>query len=148
MPWTILLWSGLAATLLMSWLFAAAYWAGITALQPGRLFGCSLLPHAPAPIATAAGRLLHFGFGVAVFPLGYALAFAWIGAAEAANGLLLGAAHGALVAAAVGLVPPERRCVAPGPFGIRLGPATPLVIVLAHMAYGALLGYVYVVPGT
>lgn len=147
MPWTILLWAGLAATLLTSWLFAAAYWAGVTRLQPARLLGCLLLPAAPAPLATTIGRLLHLALGVAVFPLAYALAFAWIGAAEVANGALLGAAHGAIVAAALGSLARGGRCVATGPLGIRLGAATPLVVLLGHMAYGALLGYVYVVPG-
>jgi hypothetical protein len=147
-----MLWGGLTATLVVTWLGALATWNGLTGLRPGRLLGCLLLRD-PAAWGTALlGGALHLLLGTVVFPAGYVALFEWLDRADAPLGLLLGAAHGVLAGAALPLLARRSRCARagdapdPGLFGHRLGAATPLGLLVVHLLYGGLLGYVYVVP--
>ncbi len=147
--WTLLAWSGLAATLAVTWVAAVAAGSGITRLRPARLLGCLVVAR-PRWLSAAVGLGLHLGLGTFVFPAGYALVFARAGRADAGLGILLGGLHALAAGAALPWLARGARCapdgVHPGFFGRNLGAATPIAIVLAHVLYGGLLGYVYVVP--
>jgi hypothetical protein len=101
------------------------------------------------------GFVLHFMFGL-LFALAYALAFAAIGHAGWLSGMLLGIVHAlfagtVLVNVMLPLVHPRigtpftaadstPLLEAPGFMLLNYGRATPVMTVLAHMAYGAIVG--------
>lgn len=143
---------GLAATAALSALLIAAQLTGGTRLDLPLLLG-TLLTEDPDR-ARAVGFGLHLGFGQ-LFALGYAAGFAALGTASwqlgAAFGLLhAGIALVALVPLLAGVHPRiaseraglETRTVLepPGLLGLHYGLQTPLVTLLAHLAYGAVLG--------
>lgn len=146
--WTLLLWSGFTATLAVTWLDGVACAYGLTRLRAPRLLGC-LVVERPRWLGASAGLLLHFLLGTLAFPAAYAVVFTRLGRADAGMGMLLGGIHGLAAGASLPWLARAGRCSpegGPGLFGRRLGVATPLGIVLAHIVYGGLLGYVYVVP--
>lgn len=117
------------------------------------MLGCILLPGPARLLTRAAGTALYLVAGVALLPAAYALAFEALRQADAVAGLLLGGLHA--TAAGVGLAAVGRitRCPrdagisSPGLFGWRLGAFTPPGLVVAHLFYGAFLGFVYAGPG-
>jgi hypothetical protein len=105
--------------------------------------------------AKAIGYLLHFGFGLA-FSLGYFAIFLAIGRAGWLLGALLGVLHAAFAATAlVNVLLPvvhprmgdattsaDRVALleTPGFLMLNYGAATPVVMLVAHIAYGAIVG--------
>ena len=105
--------------------------------------------------ARTIGFALHFGFGL-LFALAYALVFAVTGHAGWLSGMLLGLVHAlfagtVLVNVLLPLVHPRigtpftaadsaPLVEAPGFMLLNYGRATPVMTVLAHMAYGAIVG--------
>ena len=87
-----------------------------------------------------------------LLPALYAVAFEALRRADALTGLLLGVPHAALAGLGLAAAGRSRHCARaitpwpPGLFGWRFGVFTPLAFVVAHLFYGALLGFVYVVP--
>ncbi len=133
---------------MVSWLAAFAYWRGLTRLRPAATLGALLLRGRSARgLRALVGTCAHFLLGTLAFPALYALVFDLAGRADVALGALAGAAHGILA----GLVLPlawraARQEGGAGLCGWRLGTATPLGLVVAHVLYGVLLGYIYVAP--
>ncbi len=90
--------------------------------------------------------------GTALLPALYATAFEALRRADALTGLLLGIPHAALAGLGLAAAGRSSRCARviapwpPGLFGWRFGAFTPPALVVAHLFYGALLGFVYVVP--
>ena len=105
--------------------------------------------------AKAMGYLLHFGFGL-VFALGYFALFLAIGRAGWLLGAALGVLHAAFAATAlVNVLLPvihprmgdattaaDRVALleTPGFLMLNYGAATPVVMLVAHIAYGAIVG--------
>ena len=105
--------------------------------------------------AKAMGYLLHFGFGL-LFAVGYYLVFFIIGTSGWLLGAVLGLAHGlfagtALVNILLPAIHPRMGkpwtdasssplVEAPGFLMLNYGRATPLVSMVAHVAYGAIVG--------
>jgi hypothetical protein len=105
--------------------------------------------------ARTIGFALHFAFGL-LFALGYGAVFAVIGHAGWLPGMLLGIVHAlfagtVLVNVLLPLVHPRigtpftaadsaPLLEAPGFMLLNYGRATPVMTVLAHMAYGAIVG--------
>jgi hypothetical protein len=105
--------------------------------------------------AKAAGYLLHFVFGL-VFALVYYLVFRAIGEASWWLGALLGLAHGvfaatALVSVLLPVVHPRMGTTAtaadanpllepPGFLLLNYGASTPLLTLIVHLIYGAIVG--------
>jgi hypothetical protein len=155
---SILLW-GFFATLLMTTLMSASQGLGLTRMAMPFLLGSMVTPDRNR--ANVAGFAFHFANGFA-FAILYALAFEswrfaawWLGAA-------LGLLHGFVVLATVlPLLPcfhprmatedygpdPTRQLEPPGFLGLNYGRRTPLVTLLAHVLYGAILGGLYQVTG-
>jgi hypothetical protein len=116
--WPLLLWSALAATLICVWML------GVLMPEAGA--------RALAPRAGRAPRAQALLLGVLVYPLFYALAFQLLREANLLVGAGLGVGH-ALLLAVIAL--PNQ---VPAPAAVQRA--------LAVIAYGALLGFVYVTP--
>lgn len=143
---------GLASTTGLTAVMMLAQLAGRTRLDLPMILG--LVVTDDPDRARAAGFLIHlaFGQGFAVF---YAAGFAALERAGWLLGALFGLAHavvalGVLVPLLPGLHPrmsssragPDSTAVLepPGPLALHYGTATPLVAILAHIAFGVVLG--------
>jgi hypothetical protein len=146
--WQELLWSGFVATTLA----AVAVWIprsfALTRLDPTVQLGCLVLSDPRDPRTQTLGIVLLFALGTGLFPLVYGWLLATLGGPTLVRGLLVGGAHGALAVLALpafgflsacsraGLYPQ------PGAFGLNWGPATPVVAILGHMIYGAVIAVI------
>lgn len=105
--------------------------------------------------AKAIGYVLHFGFGF-LFALGYLWIFVALGTSGWLLGAILGLAHGlfactALVNVLLPVIHPrmgtpftaagsEALLEPPGFLMLNYGRSTPLITLVAHVAYGAIVG--------
>jgi hypothetical protein len=143
---------GLVATTALTAVMITAQLAGLTRLDLPLLLG-TIVTEDPDR-ARVAGFFIHLGIGQG-FAFGYALGFALLDRATWWLGGLLGLLHAgvaltALVPLLAGVHPrvaSERagpRSTAalepPGLAGLNYGAQTPLVAVIAHLAYGIALG--------
>lgn len=143
---------GLVATTGLTAVMIAAQMAGLSRLDLPLMLG-TVVTEDPDK-ARVAGFAIHLVIGQG-FGLVYAAGFAALGQASWWLGAVFGLAH-AVIALTV-LVPllpgvhprmageragPESRAVLepPGLAGLAYGPQTPAVTVLAHLAYGTVLG--------
>jgi hypothetical protein len=143
---------GLLATTLLTGVMITAQLAGLTRLDLPLVLG-AIVTEDPDR-ARVAGFLVHLVVGQG-FALGYAATFALLGGATWWGGGLLGLLHGGVALAVLlpllpGIHPrmaspragPATSAVLepPGLFALNYGVETPLVAVVAHLAYGTLLG--------
>jgi hypothetical protein len=152
---SILLW-GFAATLILTTLTIASQSLGLTRLDMPFIVGTMVT--ADRDRAKVIGYALHLfnGWIVAVV---YALFFENVHAATWWFGALLGAVQGLVVVVVIlpllpGIHPrmvsdywgpePTRLLEPPGFLSKNYGRATPLIIILVHTVYGAILGTFYV----
>ena len=146
MSWPLLVWSGLIALLVSTWLLMLLRKLEVTKYLPRAYWSCGLFGATGNGALVFAG-LLRMTLMITGFPVIYALIFTRLHDASALNGALIGLAHGFVAGAVLPLA--ARRCggaMAPGLLGWRLGKATPVVLLAVHALYGAVLGYVYVMP--
>lgn len=144
--WPLLVWSGLTAMVLSSWVLMALRQVGATSYLPRAYWSCALFGRTGDFALLLAGLVRTLAL-IAVFPIAYAIAFAWVGRAEALTGVVGGLVHGLIAGLLLPLA--ASRCAgtrAPGLMGWNLGRATPLVLLFVHAFYGAVLAYVYVSP--
>jgi hypothetical protein len=143
---------GLMATTGLTGVMISAQLVGLTRLDLPLILG-TIVTEDPDR-ARLAGFFIHLAIGQA-FALGYAAMFYLLGGATWWAGALLGLVHGGVaLAVLVPLLPgnhprmaspragPATRSVLepPGLFALNYGVETPLVAVVAHVAYGTLLG--------
>lgn len=143
---------GLIATAALTAVMIAAQLAGLTRLDIPLMLGTIVV--ADPDRARVAGFFVHLVNGQG-FALGYAAAFAAADRATWWAGGLLGALHGAVaLSVIVPLLPgvhprmaSERAGLSdgaalepPGLLALNYGRGTPVVTMLAHVAYGAALG--------
>lgn len=143
---------GLIATAALTALLMGAQLAGLTRLDLPLMLGSVVV--ADPDRARVAGFFIHLVNGQA-FAFGYAAAFAALDEATWWGGALLGALHGAIALLVImpllpGIHPhmaSERAGPStgsalepPGLLGLNYGRATPIVTMLAHVAYGVALG--------
>jgi hypothetical protein len=143
---------GLLATAALTAIMTGAQLAGRTRLDLPLMLGTIVIPDPDR--ARVAGFFIHLvnGWG---FALGYAAVFAATGEATWWAGALLGALHGAVALLVVvpllpGIHPhmaSERAGLSqgaalepPGLLGLNYGRETPVVTLLAHVAFGIALG--------
>jgi hypothetical protein len=151
---SILLW-GLAATIVLTTLTIAAQSLGLTRIDLPFIIGTIFT--ADRDRARVYGYLVHLGNGW-LFAIVYALFFETAHAASTAFGALLGAVQGVFVVVALlpilpGLHPrmvsdfrgpePTRLLEPPGFLALNYGRNTPLVLIVSHTVYGAILGLCY-----
>lgn len=143
---------GLIATTALTAVMMTAQMAGLTRLDIPLMLGT--LAYADPDRARVAGFFIHLANGQA-FALGYAAAFAAVGRSTWWGGAMLGALHGAVaLLVIVPLLPGVHPRMAsdraglsggpmlepPGLLGLNYGRETPLVALVAHIAYGIALG--------
>jgi hypothetical protein len=143
---------GLIATGVLTVIMVSAQLAGLTRLDIPLLLGTLVTPDPDR--ARLIGSLIHVVIGQC-FALGYAAAFALLDTATWWLGALLGLLHAAvaltvLVPLLAGIHPniasprsgPKTVAVLepPGLLALNYGPQTPVVAVVAHLAYGVALG--------
>jgi hypothetical protein len=155
MSWTSWLVWGFVATAVLTTLMAGSEGLGITRMNIPHMLGTMFTPNRDR--AKVHGVVLHFLNGWA-FSIVYIVAFHtahiftwWFGA-------LLGFLHGAFVAAVALPVMPgvhprmaselrgptvARQLEPPGFLGLNYGVRTPISVLIAHVAFGALLGALY-----
>jgi hypothetical protein len=143
---------GLIATAALTAIMTGAQLAGRTRLDLPLMLGTIVIPDPDR--ARVAGFFIHLvnGWG---FALGYAAVFAATGEATWWAGALLGALHGAVALLVIvpllpGIHPhmaSERAGLSqraalepPGLLGLNYGRETPVVTLLAHVAFGIALG--------
>ena len=150
----VLLW-GFLATLVLTGLMSASQELGFSRMAIPFMLGTMFT--ADRGRAFALGFVAHIMMGW-LFALGYALVFASLGQGGVALGVGLGLFHGLLVlVAAMPILPgihprmasehhgpePTRDLEPPGFLALNYGPRTPVVALLAHGLYGAVLGAAY-----
>ena len=152
MIWAALV-GGLAGTLVLTTLLRASSELGLTRMDIPFLLGTAVTGDRVR--AKAIGYVLHFGFGV-LFALGYWAVFAVIDRSGFLLGALLGLVHGlfagsALVNILLPVVHPRMgtgftaagsapQLEPPGFLLLNYGRQTPVVTILGHIIYGAIVG--------
>lgn len=143
---------GIAATVTLTAIMVGAQLAGLSRMDIPLMLGTMFTDRPDR--ARFVGFLVHVVNGQ-IFALGYAVAFSLLGRAEWWIGALFGAWHG--MAALVVLVPlasgvhprmatdrsgPELHAVLepPGLLALNYGRETPIVALVAHITFGAILG--------
>lgn len=155
---SILLW-GFVATIVLTTLMSGAQALGMSRMSVPFLLGSMFTPDRPR--ARLIGFLAHLMNGW-LFALIYALAFESWGSATVWLGAGIGLVHVLFVlVAAMPLMPsvhprmaseergpePTRQLQPPGVFARNYGYRTPAATILAHLAYGAVLGGFYQLAG-
>jgi len=153
---SILLW-GFAATVVLTTLTLAGQSFGLTRIDMPFIIGTMVTPDRDR--AKLIGYAMHL-FNGWVFAIVYALFFENLHKATWWFGAAIGAAQGIVVVVALlpllpGIHPrmvsdfrgpePTRLLEPPGFLSTNYGRATPLITILAHAIYGAILGASYVV---
>ncbi len=143
---------GLLATSALTAVLISSQLAGLTRLDIPLLLGTAFV--ADPDRARVVGFFVHLAMGQ-VFALGYALVFALLDRATWWYGAILGALHGGVaLLVIVPLLPGVHPRLAsaraglstratlepPGLLGLNYGRETPVVTLLAHLAYGVALG--------
>jgi hypothetical protein len=143
------------ATVALTTMMSASQGLGYTRMSIPFLVGTIFTPGRDR--AMVVGVAVHFVNGL-LFALVYAAAFETLGRATALLGAVGGFVHGAFVLT-IGMVvlpglhphmvseyygpTPNRLLQPPGFLALHYGRGTPIVTLLAHVAYGAILGGVY-----
>jgi hypothetical protein len=144
---------GLLGTVVLTTLLRAAAEFGLTRIDIPFLLGTALTEDRTR--AKAAGYLLHFVFGL-MFALAYGVVFAVVDEAGVVFGALLGLLHGLFASTAlVNVLLPAMHprmgtgftaagsaplLEPPGFLLLNYGRQTPVVTLVAHLAYGAIVG--------
>ena len=144
---------GLLGTVVLTTVLRAAAELGLTRIDIPFLLGTALTDDRTR--AKAAGYLLHFVFGL-LFALAYGVVFAVVDEAGVLFGALLGLLHGLFASTAlVNVLLPAMHprmgsgftaagsaplLEPPGFLLLNYGRQTPVVTLVAHVAYGAIVG--------
>lgn len=149
---------GFAATGVLTGILAASQGLGFSRMSLPFILGTMFT--ADRDKAQLYGAVVHFLNGL-VFAFVYVAMFDQLGWASWWAGATIGVAHGLLVLLlGLPLLPdlhprmaserhgptPTRLLQPPGFLGLHYGVRTPIVTVIAHIAYGAILGGFYAVP--
>jgi uncharacterized membrane protein YagU involved in acid resistance len=155
---SILLW-GFVATIVLTTVMAASQGFGFSRMSIPFMLGTMFTPDRRR--ANAAGFMVHLMNGW-IFAMIYALAFESWGRATLLLGAGIGLVHVAFVlVAGMPLLPgfhprmageehgpePTRQLQPPGFLALNYGWRTPVAAVLAHLAYGTLIGAFYQLTG-
>jgi len=147
--------AGLLSTIVMTTLMSASQGFGLSRMSLPFLLGSVFTPDRNQ--ANVLGFFLHFANGW-LFSLLYALAFAGVGRTSWWLGGIFGLVQGLFVLTALmPLLPsihprmatedygptPTRQLEPPGFLALNYGRRTPLLTLLAHLAYGVLFGALY-----
>jgi uncharacterized membrane protein YagU involved in acid resistance len=150
--------SGFAATIVLTGITAAAQFFGLSRMSLPFILGTMVTPDRDR--ASLYGVGMHFLVGWA-FAFVYVALFDQLGVARWWLGGIFGIVHGLFtLLVLMPILPdmhprmaserrgptPTRLLQPPGFFGLHYGVRTPLVTLVAHLAYGVVLGAVYGIP--
>jgi hypothetical protein len=153
-PGSVLIW-GFAATVVLTTILRGAQATGHTRIDIPFVLGTMITPDRDK--AKVYGTLIHLVNGW-LFAVVYAAAFEAGAPATPLFGALIGAVHGTFViVVGMPLLPafhprmannawgpdPTQQLEPPGNLGLNYGWSTPVVTLLAHMVYGAVLGFFF-----
>jgi hypothetical protein len=138
--WLLLLWCGFTAAIASEWLVAAGR-AFIAPRGAEKGTGPRLMsrPRGSIPFSILSGTV--------VFAPLYGLLFEWLSRADFEAGAAVGAAHGVFAGLLV-LLSTIRRTTGPAAKALRPMLGYRARRLITRVLYGALLGFLYVVPGT
>lgn len=144
--------AGIVGALVMSVMTDAARIAGMIDANLTRYQGCILTGQCEGSAPWAIGLGMHLAMG-AVLAIGYALIFSVLwGHASWVNGLLIGAFHGLAAGAGFPMLDALNPCVRDGRmrgfgmFGKEYGVMMVMGLLAGHLAFGAIVGWLYTVP--
>jgi hypothetical protein len=141
--WLLLFWCGFTAAIASEWLVAAgrAFIAPRRAVLAEKGTGPRLMsrPRGSIPFSILSGTI--------VFAPLYGLLFEWLSRADFEAGAAVGAAHGVLAGLLV-LLSTIRRTSKPAGTALRPMLGYRARRLITRVLYGALLGFLYVVPGS
>jgi hypothetical protein len=153
--WPQILLAGFAGTLVATTLEAGAQQLHLTRMSLPYLLGAMFTPSRDR--AKVIGFFIHLVNGE-ILALLYMAIFHDVGASGALLGTALGLVHSAIVLLVVVPLLPSihprmatlhqgptelRQIEPPGPLGLYYGVSTPLMVVVAHLAFGAVVGALY-----
>src|SRR5690606_24722768 len=114
-----------------------------TAFTPTILLGCAVFRDARHPLAETVGYLLLLAGGSTVGALGFRYLHTLLGIPGSLGGVAAGGLTGRVVAVVLPVLGMNSACVRagsippPGPLGVGWGKATPVVILVGCVVYGA-----------
>lgn len=152
MSWSGSLLAGFAGTLVLTTLEAGAQQLNLTRMSVPYLLGAAFTRNRDR--AKVVGFFTHLVNGQ-LFALLYVAIFRALGEGGVLRGAFIGLVHSAIVLLVVMPLLPSihprmaslhqgptdlRQLEPPGPFALHYGVSTPLVVVLSHIVFGALVG--------
>ena len=155
MNWPLSLLAGFAGTLVLTSLEAGAQQLRLTRMSIPYLLGAAFTPSRDR--AKVLGFFVHLVNGQ-LFALLYVAIFDALGEVSILRGMMIGLGHAAVVLLLVlPLLPALHPRIAtleqgptgmrtiepPGPFALHYGLSTPAMIVVAHVIFGAIIGWLY-----
>ena len=125
--------AGLAATAVLSMIMAAKAMMGLMPELDVIGMLSSMMNTAPAM-----GWVMHFMIGMLAWGLGFVVFHRFLpGSSDITKGISFGVA--AWVMMMVAIMP----MAGAGLFGLKMGPVAPMMTLMLHVIYGAVLGYAY-----
>jgi len=155
MNWTSSLLAGFVGTLVLTSLEAGAQQLHLTRMSIPYLLGAAFTPNRDR--AKVIGFLVHLINGQ-LFALLYVAIFDALGEVSILRGAMIGLGHAAVVLLVVmPLLPAMHPRIAtleqgptnmrliepPGPLALHYGLTTPLMVIVAHAIFGAIIGWLY-----
>ncbi len=145
--------AGLVATAVMTALMYMGKAMGMRMDMP-RMLGLMFTGPDSTGVVYALGLIAHFMMGV-LFAIIYAALFSLLGIeASWLWGAVFGAVHGVMAGMAFRMMPamhprmgPGEVLAAPGPFGANYGSMIPVGVMMLHIIFGAVVGWLYALPG-
>lgn len=151
--WIGALGAGLLGAVVLMLMTDVSRMIGLIEANLTRYQGCIVTGRSEGMVPLLAGAGMHLATG-SVLALGYALAFGLVwGEATVLSGALLGAAHGLAAGAGFPMLDALNPCVRDGRirgfglFGRGYGIMMVLGLLAGHIVYGAVIGWLYSVPG-
>jgi hypothetical protein len=144
--------AGIVGALALALMTDLSRGVGLIDANLARYQGCIVLGRSEGMGAWLAGMAVHLAMG-SVLALGYALIFAVVwGQASWTTGALIGLAHGLAAGAGFPMLDRMNPCVRDGRmrgfglFGRGYGWMMTAGLLMGHIVYGAIVGWLYAVP--
>ena len=151
--WIQAIGAGVIGALALALMTDMSRWIGLIDANLTRYQGCILVGRSEGTGPFVAGLAMHLAMG-ALLAIGYAVLFAVLwGSATWWGGALIGAVHGPVAGAGFPVLDRLNPCVRDGRlrgfglFGIGYGPIMTLGLLAGHLVFGAVVGWLYTVPG-
>lgn len=150
--WTLAIWAGLVGGVAMSVLMTVARKMGLVDANMARYEGCMITRRYEGADTYVAGLVMHLVLSVLVaFVYAWAFALLWEQASWTL-GLVLGLGHWAIAGIMLPVMDRMNPCVRDGriegfgAFGSGRGAMMIAGFLMSHLAFGALVGWIYRVP--